>query len=162
MFVPWSKYTLHAIRYHPHLTSVSPGQDLQVVSPLQPRPTVFVCFVFSFLFPQNLILFCLISFHFYFYLSRVNTILYQFPMYNIMISRGLYVMICSPQVQLLSVTQQCFYDIIEYITYPVTSIPMTYSFHNCKPVSPSPLQPFCPSLHSPCLWQLSICSYLQI
>ena len=37
-----------------------------------------------------------------------------------------------------------------------TFIPMTYSFHNWKSVSPTPLHPFCPPFHHSPLWRPSL------
>lgn len=39
-------------------------------------------------------------------------------------------------MQLPSVTIQCHDNTIDYIPYVVPFIPVTYSFHNWKPVSP--------------------------
>ena len=36
---------------------------------------------------------------------------------------------------------------MKYIPYAVPFIPVTYSFHNWKPLSPTPLYLFCPSPH---------------
>ena len=43
-------------------------------------------------------------------------------------------------------TIQCHYSTIDYIPSAVPCIPMTFSFHNCQPVCPSPLHPFLPIL----------------
>ena len=50
----------------------------------------------------------------------------------------------SPEVWLWSVTIQHYFSTIDYVPYPVPFIPMTYSFHNWKPVSPTPLLPIPP------------------
>ena len=78
----------------------------------------------------------------FFYLSIVDTKCYiSFRWYTIVL----------PQVCIMrpSVTVQCCYSIIDYIPHAVPFIPVTYSFHNWKPVSPTPLHLFCPSPH-PC------------
>ena len=62
-------------------------------------------------------------------------------------STSLYIMLCSPQEHLSSVTIQCYYNIVDYIPYGAPFIPATYSFLNWKPVSPTSLHPFCPSPH---------------
>ena len=63
-------------------------------------------------------------------------------------STSLQIMLCSPQVWLPSVTIQCYYNIIDYVSYAVSFIPMIQSFHNWKSVPPTPLYPFCPCLHA--------------
>ena len=52
---------------------------------------------------------------------------------------SLYVMLSPPYLWLPSVIIQHYYGTIAYVPYAVPLIPMTYSFHNWKPVSPTPL-----------------------
>lgn len=75
-------------------------------------------------------------------------------------SASLYIMLCSQQVQLSSLTIQCYYN-IDWIPYAVPFILMTYSSHNWKPASPTTLHPFCsPSSHPLPLWQPSVSSLI--
>ena len=48
---------------------------------------------------------------------------------------------------------------IDCIPCAAPFILVTYSFHYWKPVSPSSIHQFCPSSHSPPLWQPSVCIY---
>ena len=75
-------------------------------------------------------------------------------------SRSLHIILCS-LVKPPSVPTQSYYIIIDYIPYAVTFILMTCSYHNWKPVSPTPFHPFCPSpSHLPSgNHQLVLCKY---
>lgn len=99
---------------------------------------------------------------FFFYLSTVDTQCYISFRGNIVISQV---------YALCYVHQKCSYhlspynalQINDYVPYIVPFIPVTYSFHNWKSVSHTPLHPFCLSLHLAPLWQSSICSlYLWV
>ena len=62
-------------------------------------------------------------------------------MYNIVIQPiSVYIMLCSPQV----CYHQCYYNFIDYITYAVPCILMTYLLHNWKPISLNPVHIFFP------------------
>ena len=67
-------------------------------------------------------------------------------------STSLHVMLCSRQVWLPSVTMPRYDNIIDYIPYAVPCIPMTYSFHNGEPASPTLIHQFFPSLYPSPLW----------
>ena len=54
-----------------------------------------------------------------------------------------YVMLCSSQVEL----PLSSYVTMDYVPYDVTSIPITCSFHERNPASPTPLHPFCHPPH---------------
>lgn len=54
-------------------------------------------------------------------------------------------LLCSSQVYLPYVTIQHYYNTIDYNPYALPFIPVTFSFHKCKPVSPTALHPFSPS-----------------
>ena len=67
----------------------------------------------------------------------------QFQIYNIVIQQS-YMLPCAhhkyschPSAVIL------YYNILDYTPCAVPSIPMTDSFHNWKPGSPTPLHPFC-------------------
>ena len=64
-------------------------------------------------------------------------------------------MLCSPQVELPSVPLHHYYNIIDCIHYAMLFLPVTYSFHDWKLLSPSPLHPFCPP--APSNHQFSVC-----
>uniref|UniRef100_A0A452QDB9 TRASH domain-containing protein n=1 Tax=Ursus americanus TaxID=9643 RepID=A0A452QDB9_URSAM len=58
---------------------------------------------------------------------------------------GWYIMLSSPQVKLPSVPSHCYYSITDCIIYALLIVPVTYSLHNWRPVSPPPLHPLCPT-----------------
>ena len=65
-----------------------------------------------------------------------------------------------------SVAAICFHTtLLRYhwlYSYAVPFIPMTYSFHNRKPLSPTTLTLFCPSLPPPPVWQRFMCLFLLL
>ena len=71
-------------------------------------------------------------------------------------STTLYIMLCSPWVQLLSVTIQCYYNNTDYTPFAIPFILVICSLCNWKPVPPTLLHPFCSFLHPLPLWQPSV------
>lgn len=70
-----------------------------------------------------------------------------------------YMMLCSLQVQLPSVTVQCYYRIIDCIPFMVSFISVICLFCNWKPIPATPLYPFFPSSPPlPSNWQSPVCS----